>query len=307
MRHELHKAIRLAGGQNGSFDSDVPAELNGLNEVVGSTFARRHSAVHGVLEDAVRRGLIATNPLDRAKRDKAERRGARTRPVSRTMVATPAEVECLATAVAIMGRASGRYYALILLLGLAGLRPSGAYNLRVADISLPVSDDEWGEVTVRGGTTSPGRRYTGGEAWSDEAIKTTSDDKQTRQTPVPPRVVMALRLHLGLFTTGRHNTRVFTNTAGKPINPHNLERLWRQVRVAVFPVGNPLRNMRLYDLRHACATLLLASGVPIPEVAGRLDHGPDVLMRIYAGVFTEERELSNQRVDAYLKLAAAGG
>jgi hypothetical protein len=30
-------------------------------------------------------------------------------------------------------------------------------------------------------------------------------------------------------------------------------------------------------------------------------------MRIYAGVFTEERELSNQRVDAYLKLAAAGG
>jgi len=29
-------------------------------------------------------------------------------------------------------------------------------------------------------------------------------------------------------------------------------------------------------------------------------------MRIYAGVFTEERELSNQRVDAFLKLASTG-
>jgi len=117
---------------------------------------------------------------------------------------------------------------------------------------------------------------------------------------------MALRLHLEFFTNGRHNVRVFTNTVGLPVNPNNLERLWRQVRVVVFPIGNPLRNMRLYDLRHACATLLLASGVPIPEVARRLGHGPDVLMRIYAGVFTEERELSNQRVDDYLKLAAAG-
>jgi integrase len=305
MRHELHKATRLAG-QKGPFDPDAPAELSGPNEVVGSTFARRHSAVHGVFDDAVRRGLIAANPLDKVKRDKSERRGARTRPVSRTMVATPGEVECLAAAVAIMGRGSGRYYALILLLGLAGLRPSEAYNLRVADVSLPATDDEWGEVTVRGGTTSPGRRYTGGEAWSDEAIKTTSDQKQTRQVPIPPRVVMALRLHLEFFTNGRHNVRVFTNTVGLPVNPNNLERLWRQVRVVVFPIGNPLRNMRLYDLRHACATLLLASGVPIPEVARRLGHGPDVLMRIYAGVFTEERELSNQRVDDYLKLAAAG-
>jgi integrase len=37
-----------------------------------------------------------------------------------------------------------------------------------------------------------------------------------------------------------------------------------------------------YDLRHTCASLMIAAGRPIAEVADHLGHGVDVCMRTYA-------------------------
>src|SRR5439155_15425031 len=44
-----------------------------------------------------------------------------------------------------------------------------------------------------------------------------------------------------------------------------------------------LKGVRLHDLRHAAATQMLAAGVPVPIVAGRLGHSsPATTMSIYA-------------------------
>ena len=56
-----------------------------------------------------------------------------------------------------------------------------------------------------------------------------------------------------------------------------------------------------YDLRHACATLWLGAGVPVGEVARRLGHSPEVLLKKYAGVLSGDEDLSNARIDAALR------
>jgi integrase len=56
----------------------------------------------------------------------------------------------------------------------------------------------------------------------------------------------------------------------------------------------------VYDLRHTAATVMLRAGVPPAEAARRLGHSVDVLMRVYAGVFDNERERSNELIDRFV-------
>lgn len=48
-------------------------------------------------------------------------------------------------------------------------------------------------------------------------------------------------------------------------------------------------------------TIMLRARVPPAEVARRLGHSVDVLMRVYAGVFDDERERSNDLIDEALR------
>jgi hypothetical protein len=50
--------------------------------------------------------------------------------------------------------------------------------------------------------------------------------------------------------------------------------------------------------------MMLRAAVPPAEVARRLGHSVDVLMRVYAGVFNDERERSNQLIDKALREGA---
>lgn len=50
-------------------------------------------------------------------------------------------------------------------------------------------------------------------------------------------------------------------------------------------VTDPLPMIRLHDLRHVHATLLLLAGVPVHVVAARLGHAdPAITLRVYAHV-----------------------
>jgi integrase len=57
---------------------------------------------------------------------------------------------------------------------------------------------------------------------------------------------------------------------------------------------------RPYDLRHACATLLLNAGVPPKEVARRLGHSVEVLWKVYAGCLDGDEERINRMIEAAL-------
>ncbi|WP_051344095.1 tyrosine-type recombinase/integrase [Alicyclobacillus herbarius] len=62
---------------------------------------------------------------------------------------------------------------------------------------------------------------------------------------------------------------VFTSENGEPIHKRNLIR--RHFKPILKAAGLP-ENIRLYDLRHTCATLLLAAGENPKIVSERLGH-----------------------------------
>ena len=73
---------------------------------------------------------------------------------------------------------------------------------------------------------------------------------------------------------------MFTNTGGAPVHAESLYQLFdRQVRKLDLP------RIRLHDLRHTHASLLVAAGVPIKVVSERLGHAnPGFTMATYQHV-----------------------
>ena len=93
---------------------------------------------------------------------------------------------------------------------------------------------------------------------------------KTRAVPLPEFVVRALRAHrrtLPLQLAGE-DCFIFSTVDGAPLDGHNLvSRHFKPLlRRAELP------DVRLYDLRHSCATLLFAQGVPAKVVHERLRH-----------------------------------
>ncbi len=69
---------------------------------------------------------------------------------------------------------------------------------------------------------------------------------------------------------------------------------------AAIIADTDLEKIRLHDLRHSVATLMLRAGVPVHVVSEHLGHAsPSITMDVYAHV------LRDQRTDATAKLAAA--
>jgi len=76
---------------------------------------------------------------------------------------------------------------------------------------------------------------------------------------------------------------IFASTIGTPMEPRNVDRAWHATRARA---GLPW--LRLHDLRHACATFLLASGASPRTVMKTLGHSQIALtMNTYAHVLAE--------------------
>ena len=120
----------------------------------------------------------------------------------------------------------------------------------------------------------------------------------TREVPLPPDLVKRLRDHLKRWPS--ESGKVFTNVSGQPVTAENYGPVWGRARTKLWPDGNPLAKTTVYDLRHTAATTMLRAGVMPSEVARRLGHSVDVLMRVYAGVFHDERDRSNVLIDVEL-------
>jgi integrase len=51
-----------------------------------------------------------------------------------------------------------------------------------------------------------------------------------------------------------------------------------------------------YDLRHACASLMLNAGVPATEAARRLGHSVAMLLKRYANCIDGQELAANERI-----------
>ena len=124
----------------------------------------------------------------------------------------------------------------------------------------------------------------------------------SRRTVVLPRLaVRHLQEHKkrqdterqALGEAWRDHGLVFASSIGTPVEPRNVNRRWDELRRRAG-----LDWLRLHDLRHGCATLLLAKGVPdrvIMEVVGHAEIG--VTMNTYAHVLPVLRQEAADAID----------
>jgi integrase len=100
-------------------------------------------------------------------------------------------------------------------------------------------------------------------------------DKARRSVTLPPLTVTALKRHrtqqkreqLKAGAAWKPSGLVFTSSIGTPLDDRNVRRAFHDLLTAA-----KLPTIRIHDLRHTCATLLLAQGVHPKVVQEILGH-----------------------------------
>ncbi|ATL71699.1 site-specific integrase [Nocardia terpenica] len=170
-----------------------------------------------------------------------------------------------------------RLYALFLL-SLCGLRRSEVMGMEWSAV-----DFDAGTVEIRQGRVAV--------TPTETEIGDPKSWRSGRTLPVPPDVLRALRtfsacqaaekLALGQRYPDDHDL-VARGEDGTPIRPEWYgDEVKRQMTAAGVPV------IRLKDMRHTAATILLDSGAQPATVAKWLGHDPAVLLRVYAHPYKE--------------------
>jgi integrase len=231
-----------------------------------------HTTVKASLREAVAQGLLATNPADKAKPPAArEAKPPGIHPWSAQQLATwRAWVEEQQCPDAVAWR----------VLAFTGVRRGEVLALRWRDL-----DGDGGRLSVR---RSVGVIKTKGEA--EQLIEGGTKSGRERVVDLDSQTVDALRRYrvaragLSLQLT-RDDALIFGDEEGQHLHPdrfswrftNQLARCRRQLGEAAPP------TIRLHDLRHTHASLLLAAGVPVKVVSERLGHATvTITLEIYA-------------------------
>jgi integrase len=126
--------------------------------------------------------------------------------------------------------------------------------------------------------------------------------KARRTIPLPAFAIDSLRSHrakqleMSLFNADvwQKSDLVFTSTIGSPADPRNIRRTLYQI-LEDFD----LPKLRFHDLRHTCATLLLAQGTDARTIMETLGHSQITLtMNTYSHVMPQLQRDAADRMDA---------
>ncbi|MAU82828.1 MAG: site-specific integrase [Gordonia sp.] len=225
-----------------------------------ATQRRVHATLRSALTSAKRKHLVSFNAAADMELPKAQR--------PRVKPWTPGE---LGTFLDHVG--TDRLGALFEVLALTGMRRGEAVGLRWEDV-------ENGEIIVRQqivetdgtGVACP---FCGGEhrQFQFGDPKTASGDH--RRIELDSRTLQALLAHRAQQEIERDQWEsayddhglIFCREDGSPIPPANVTAMFHTLSDAAG-----LRRIRLHDLRHGAASLLLAANVPIAIVSKRLGH-----------------------------------
>ena len=247
--------------------------------------ARTVEYVHAVLRkafaDAVRNDQVLTsNPAERAKRPRKEQAAA-------VVMWTAEDLASFLTTT--QGHRLHGYFRLA---AYTGARRGELMNLRWADVHLGDDHGQGAFVRLRGTVSViDGVRVEGSTKGGRE--RTVSIDPGTAAVLAQHRSRQDAERDLAgtLWVGGDH---VFRRELGEPLFPDTptalMAKLQRQHNTAAAKAGTlPLPVIRLHDLRHLHATLLLRAGVPVHVVAARLGHAdPAITLRVYAHVLDDQ-------------------
>lgn len=229
--------------------------LSELKRVSASSVIHYHANIHKALKHAVKLDLIAVNPADKVERPKKDR-----------FVGSFYDAEEMKTLFEI---SKGSKLEIPILLGaFYGLRRSEVIGLKWEAI-----DFQNNTITIKHTVTSceiDGKLTL-------VASDTTKTKSSMRTLPIVPFVRERL---LALKDEQQENRRlcgrsyikdfigyVCVNEIGDLIKPHYVTEAFPKLLDA-----NEMRHIRFHDLRHSCASLLLANGVPMKQIQEWLGH-----------------------------------
>ncbi len=241
-----------------------------------------HGVLHRALDQAVRWGLLARNVTDAVDPPRRATPEARVWDAQQVMTVLSASV-------------GDNLEALWRLALLTGMRRGELLGLRWRDVDL-----DRGVLAVRR-TLSRGAnsRLVVGEP------KTASG---RRQIALPVSAVEVLRRHrvrqlelrLAAGPAYDDGDLVFPNERGAALHPNSLNLRFHQLiaRAGVPPI-------RFHDLRHTCATLMLANGEHPKVVQERLGHADIAMtMNLYSHVTAGMQRTAADRLDALIGAAS---
>lgn len=220
------------------------------NRLKPSTVRRVHGMLSSALNQAVKWNMIPRNPASVVDLPKVQRQ---------EMCAFGPQEAAQFLDAATLDKHSTLWAVLLT----TGLRPGEAMALRWQDADLKL-----GMISVRRSLTwKKGGEYEFNEPKTPRSI---------RQLPLPATLVPELKAHkarlaevrLKVGAAWHDNDLVFPADDGRPLHKGNLGRHLK----AVLKAATLSTEFRIYDLRHSCATILLANGTHPKVVADRLGH-----------------------------------
>lgn len=237
-----------------------------------------HSVLHNALKQAVKWGLLSRNPSDLVELPKV--------PYKERRVLAPDEAANFLEAAATMPHGLIFEFAL-----LTGMRPEEYLALQWADIDFERDTAQVRRALVRHK-----------KSWSFEEPKTA---RSRRTVYLPAPLLQKLVAHkrrqgearLKLGAAWQAFDLVFCSDEGTPLTIPNITyRYFRPILTAAN-----LPRIRLYDLRHTCATLLLIAEENPKVVSERLGHSTIVLtLDTYSHVLPTMQQGATARLEKLL-------
>ena len=233
--------------------SEVQAWVSGL-KLAPSTVGVVYGKLAGILRSAVDDRLIAHSPCGRQiKLPRAH--GGEVVPME------PREVR------AIVDAAPAHYRALLVLIAGTGTRPGEALGLTSDRV-------DWLRRTIR---VDRQLLTLSGQAPQFGPCKTPAS---VRTIPVPDGVLVELGRHVKRFEVvddGELAGLLFRDEKGDPIRRNALGHMWRRAARKVNDAAAARDGVRIvdrtpHDLRHYCASVLIASGSSVKAVQKHLGH-----------------------------------
>lgn len=229
--------------------------LKELERVSASSVIHYHANIHKALKYAVKIDLIEVNPADKVERPKKDR-----------FVGSFYDADEVN---ALFEASKGSKLELPILFGaFYGLRRSEAIGLKWDAI-----DFEHDTITIRHTVTScdlDGKRI----LVASDTTKTKSSMRTLPLVPFVKEQLLALRKEqkenrrlCGRSYNKEYLDYVCVNEIGDLIKPHYVTESFPKLLKA-----NGFRPIRFHDLRHSCASLLLANGVSMKQIQEWLGH-----------------------------------
>lgn len=192
-------------------------------------------------------------------------------------VISPARIGTVKEALRIIRKVKSPGMRLLLQLMLyAGPRPSEALALSWQYVNL-----EEGVLYVTENSPTVPCQYSDSGTRADVQPPKWRTDHASRRVPLVPELVEILRA-----ARPRHDATglVCRNRNGKQFATNDVSKAWSKPREKEGASWGDERLGIPYDLRHTHASIALSAGVPVKELAERLGHAPEELLRTYAAV-----------------------